>query len=251
MNQIAYDVLTCAAVIPAAGLDHNLFLKCIPNAEMVMAMIPLFRERILGLHEFKLVLNDNPDVLASLHEHEHPAVLVSFLEGLLNEMKACPNVEENQFFISVLHTFHNACKRFCGREEELDDKLAELFASLVDLLEEPIFHFITKEKSCDNKEYLSILCNAEETLVLKMLDRAYEAPETSKQLKLFRFCLASLQAISHVHHGFIGVNDSTPYVDNLMGLIDERITKLEYMISLEDALAELEREFGPLPEDDD
>lgn len=250
MNQTAYDVLTCAWVLPVAGIDHNLFMKCI-NTEMVMAMIPLFRERIFGLREFKLVLNDNPDVLASLHEHENPAVLVSFMEGLLNEMKACPNVEKNQFYISVLHTFHNACKRFCGREEELDDKLAELSASLVNLLEEPFFHFITKEMSCDNKEYLSVLCNAEEALVLKVLDRAYEAPETSKQLKLFRFCLASLQAISHAHHNWLGVNDSTEYVDNLIGLIGERITKLKYMLSLEDALAELEREFGPLPEDDD
>lgn len=103
---------------------------------------------------------------------------------------------------------------------------------------------------CDNKEYLSVLCNAEETLVLKVLDRAYEAPETSKQLKLFRFCLASLQAISHTHHNWLGVNDSTGYVDNLIGLIGERITKLKFMISLEESLAELESECGSLPDED-
>lgn len=141
MNQVAYDVLTCAAILPAVGLDHNLFLKCIPNAEMVMAMFPLFKEGILGLREFKLVLNGNSDVLDSLHEHENPTVLVSFLEGLLNEMKACPRGEENQFYISVLQTFQNACERFCGRSNDLDDQLAELSASLVNLLEELFFSF--------------------------------------------------------------------------------------------------------------
>lgn len=249
MNQTTYDLLTCAVVIPAAGLDHNLFLKCIPNAEMVLAMPALFKKGILGLRGFKLVLNDNPDVLTSLHEHENPAVLVSFLEGLLNEMKVCPKVEENQNYIAVLHTFQTACERICGRSDH-DDQLAELLASLVNLLEEPFFHFLTVEMKCDNKSYLSVLCNAEEKLVLKLLDRAYEVPETSKQLKLFKFCLASLKAISHAHHGCIGINDSTPYVDNLMELIGERITKLEYMISLEEALAELERECGPLPDED-
>lgn len=250
MNQTAYDVLTCAGVLPVAGIDHNLFMKCI-NTEMVMAMIPLFREGILGLRGFKLVLNDNPDVRVSLHEHENPTVLVSFLEGLLNEMKASPRVEEKRNYISVLHIFQNACERFCGRSNDLDDQLAELSTSLVNLLEEPFFHFLTKEMKCDNKEYLSILCNAEETLVLKALDRAYEEPETGEQLTLFRFCLESLQSISHVHHNWIGVNDSTEYVDNMIELIGERITKLKYMVSLEEALAELERELGPLSEDDD
>ena len=246
MKQSAYDVLTCAAVIPAAGLDHNLFLKCIPNAEMVLAMIPLLKDGLLGLRGFKIILNDNLAGLDSLHEHENPTALISFLESLLNEMKACPRIEENKDYISVLHTFQNACERFCGCDEELNDKLAELSASLANLLDEPFFHFLTKEMKCDDKEYLSILCNAEETLVLKVLDRAYEAPETSKQLTLFRFCLESLQSISHAHHNWLGVNTSTEYVDNLIGLIDERIRKLEVMATLEEALAELEREFGPL-----
>jgi len=43
------------------------------------------------------------------------------------EMKACPRVDENQVYISVLHTFQNVCKRFWGRVEEPDDKLAKLF----------------------------------------------------------------------------------------------------------------------------
>lgn len=251
MNQTAYDVLTCATVIPAAGLDHNLFLKCIPNSDMVMAIIPLLKDGLLGLRGFKLVLNDNQVELDSLHENENPTVLLSFLENLLNETKACPDAENDRNYISVLRTFHNTCERFCGRNEDLDDKLAELLASLVDLLGKPFLHFITKEMKCDHKEYLSVLCNAEEALVLKVLDRAYEEPETGKQLALFRFCLESLQSISHAHHNWIGVNDSTEYVDNMIKLIGERIIKLKYMISLEEALAALEREFGPLPEDDD
>ena len=251
MNQTAYDVLTCAAVLPAAGFDHNLFLKCVPSAEMVLAMPPLFKKGILGLRGFKLVLNNNLGEFDGLHEHENPTVLVSFLEGLLNEMTACARIEENQDYIAVLHTFQTACERFCGHSNDLDDQLAELLASLVNLLEEPFFHFLTVEMKCDNKKHLSILCNAEEALVLKVLDRAYEVPETSKQLTYFRFCLASLQSISHAHHNTLGVNDSTEYVDNLIGLIDERIAKLKYMISLEETLAEWERELGSLPEDDD
>lgn len=251
MNQTTYDVLTCAAVLPVAGLDHNLFLKCIPTAEMVLAMPPLFKEGILGLRGFKLVLNGNLGGLDSLHEYENPTVLVSFLEGLLNEMKVCPKLEENQLYIPVLHTFLNACERFCGRNNDFDDQLAELAASLVNLLEEPFFHFLTVEMKCDNKEYLSVLSNAEEALVLKVLDRAYEAPEASKQLTLFHFCLASLKSISHAHHNWLGANDSTEYVDNLINIIDKGIDKLVSIVTLEEAFAELERKFGPLPEDDD
>ena len=250
MNQTAYDVLTCAAVLPAAGFDHNLFLKCI-NAEMVLAMPPLFKEGVLTLRRFKLVLNNNWIGLDDLREHENPTVLLSFLEGLLNEMEACPRVEENRYYISVLHIFRRACERFCGHSSDLDNRLAELSASLVNLLEEPFFHFITKEMDCDNKNYLAVLCNAEEALALKVLDRAYEAPETGTQLALFQFCLESLKSISYAHHNCLGSNDSTEYVDNLIDLIDKRIDKLEVMVTLEEALAELEREFGPLPEDDD
>lgn len=251
MNKSAnYDVLTCAGCLPVTGLDYNLFLKCMPNEQMLVATAFLTKDKILGLRGSKIFLKDNPAELDCLHEHENPAVVLVFLEGLLNEMKACPNIEDDRNYISVLHTFQTACKRFCGWSEDMDDRLAELSASLVDLTEEPLLHFITRDMTCDKTEYLSLLCNAEEALVLKVLDRAYNVPETKTQLKLFRFISESLRSISYVHHNLVGVNDSTQTVDNLLGITDERIEKLEVLASLEEALAELEREFGPLPTED-
>ena len=53
-----YDVLTCAGCLPTTGLDYNLFLKCMPNEQMLVATTFLARdERIEKL-----------EVLASLEE---------------------------------------------------------------------------------------------------------------------------------------------------------------------------------------
>lgn len=251
MNQFSYDVLTCASILPVAGLDYNLFLRNLPNNETILAVIPLVKDRILRVNTQNIAFAHDLVETEDLSKHENPSAVLVFLEGLLKEMAACPRVEDNREYISVLHTFQNACGRFCGLNEDLDNKLAGFLASLVNLLEEPILHFISKDMKCDNKELLSVLCNAEEALVLKVLDRAYEATETIKQLKLFRFIYKSLQSISYVRHNWLGVNDSTEYVDNLIDLIDGRIAKLGVAISLEESSSEMKQEFGPLPGEED
>lgn len=250
MTHFHYDVLICASVLPTAGINTNLFLNCIPVDDMVETVAPLLKDELLALGRFKIALNADYAKTADLSEHENPAVMLDFLERLLKEMATCPKVEDNREYISVLHTFHNACKRLCGRTEELDDKLAELSASLVDLLEEPFFHFITTETKLEDENHLAFLTNAEEALVLRVLARAYEVPEASKQLKLFMFIRRSLQSISYAHHNWLGINESTEHIDSLIELIDERIAKLEVMFSLEQSLAELAREFDSLQEDD-
>lgn len=250
MNQSYCDALACASILPVTGINQNMFLRNLPNKEMRLASMQLLKDRILRVDGGKIEFVLDSVNLTGLSEHENLTAVVAFLEGLLKEMTSCPKVEDSREYVSVLHAFLNAGERFCGVSKDIDDKLAELLASLVDLMDEPLFHFITKEMKCDRKEHLSVLCNAEEALALKVLERAYEASETSKQFKLFRFAYASLQSISHAHHNWIGVNDSTEYVDNLIDLIGRRITNLKYIISLEETLAELERECGLLPEED-
>ena len=251
MNQFYYDALTCASLLPAAGIEYNMFLRNLPNDETILATTPLFKNKILQVKGEKITLAQDLLATEDLSTHEKPSTMVFFLEGLLMEMASCTKIEENREYISVLHTFLNACKHFNGRSEDLDDQLAELLASLVNLLDEPMIHFVKKDMDFEayDRGYLDVLCSAEASLALKTLDRGLEEEDdASRKLRLYRFTYDSLQSVSALLHGPLGPNEATETVDELLHVLEEKVSEWEPVAEIEAVLRELEKECGVVPD---
>ena len=251
MNQSYYDALTCASILPAAGIDYNMFLRNLPNDETILATIPLLKNKVLRVKGEKITLAQDLLATEDLSTHENPSAMVLFLEGLVMEMASCTKIEENRVYFSVLQTFLNASKHFCGRNEELDDKLAEMLASLVNLLDEPMVHFVKKDMDYEayDKDYLDVLGSAEASLALKTLDRGLEEEDdASRKLRLYRFTYDSLQAVSGLLHGPLGPNEATETVDELLYVLEEKISEWEPVAEIEVMLRELEKECGVVPD---
>lgn len=251
MNQSYYDALTCASILPAAGIDYNMFLRNLPNDETILATIPLLKNKVLRVNEENITLTHDLVKAEDLGTHENPSAMLAFLGGLLEEMASCPSAEENREYIPVLHTFINACKHFNGRSEDLDDQLSELLAILVNLLDEPMIHFVKKDMDFEayDRGYLDVLCSAEASLALKTLDRGLEEEDdASRKLRLYRFTYDSLQLISTLLHGPLSPDDAVESVDELLEVIEGKISEWETIVEIEVALCELEKECGVLPD---
>ena len=247
MNQSYYDALTCASILPAAGIDYNMFLRNLPNDETMLATIPLLKNKVLRVNEENITLTHDLVKAEDLVSHENPSAMLAFLGGLLEEMVSCPKVEENREYISVLHTFLNACKHFNSRSEDLDDQLAELLASLINLLDEPMIHFVKKDMDFETYDsgYLDVLCSAEASLALKTLDRGLEEEnDASRKLRLYRFAYDSLQAVSALLHGPLGPNEATETVDELLHVLEGKVSEWEPVAEIEVVLRKLEKECG-------
>lgn len=250
MNQSYYDALTCASILPAAGIEYNMFLRSLPNDETILATIPLLKNKVLRVNEENITLAHDFAKAEDLSTHENPSAMLAFLGGLLEEMASCSRVEENREYISVLHTFLNACKHFNGRSEDLDDQLAELLANLVNLLDEPMIHFVKKDMDFEAYDggYLDVLCSAEASLALKILERGLnEEDDVSRKLRLYRFTYDSLQLVSTLLHGPLGPNEATESVDELLHVVEGKISDWEDIVEIETALRELEKECGVVP----
>ena len=251
MNQSYYDTLTCASILPAAGIDYNMFLRNLPNNETILATIPLLKSKVLRVNEEKITLTHELVTTEELSTRENPSVMLAFLGGLLEEMASCPSVENNRDYISILHSFLNACKHFNGRNEELDNQLAELLASLVNLLDEPTIHLIKMDMDCEayDRGYLDVLCSAEASLALKTLSRGLEdEDDASRKLSLYRFTYDSLHLVSALLHGPLSPDEATESVDELLEVVEEKISEWEAVIEIEAALRELEKECGIVPD---
>lgn len=251
MNQFYYDALTCASILPAAGIDYNMFLRNLPNDETILATIPLLKNKVLRVNEENITLTHDLVKAEDMSTHENPSAMLVFLGGLLGEMASCPRVEENRAYISVLHTFLNACKHFSGCSEELDNQLAELLATLVNLLDEPMIHFVKKDMDFEayDRGCLDVLCSAEASLALKTLDRGLEEEDdASRKLRLYRFTCDSLRAVSALLHGPLGPNEATESVDDLLHVVEGKISDWEDVVEIETALCELEKECCVVPD---
>lgn len=251
MNQSYYDALACASILPVAGINYNMFLRNLPNDETILATIPLLKNRILRVNEENITLSHDLVPTEDLDTHENPSAMLVFLGGLLKEMASCPRVEENREYISVLHTFLNACKHFSGRSEDLDDQLAELLAILVNLLDEPMIHFVKKDMDFEayDRGYLDVLCSAEASLALKTLDRGLEeGDDASRKLRLYRFTYDSLQLVSTLLHGHLSPAEAAESVDELLHVVEGKISEWEAVVEIETALRELEKECGVVPD---
>lgn len=251
MNQSYYDALTCASILPVAGIDYNMFLRNLPNDETILATIPLLKNKVLRVNEENITLTHDLVKAEDLGTHENPSAMLAFLEGLLEEMASCPSAEENREYIPVLHTFLNACKHFNGRSEDLDDQLSELLASLVNLLDEPMIHFVKKDMDFEvyDRGYLNVLCSAEASLALKTLDRGLEdEDDASRKLRLYRFTYDSLQSVSALLHGPLSPDEATETVDELLRVVKGKVSEWEAVVEIEAALHELEKECGVAPD---
>lgn len=250
MNQSYYDALTCASILPAAGIDYNMFLRNLPNDETILATTPLFKNKILRVKGEKITLAQDLLATEDLSTHENPSAMVVFLEGLLMEMASCTKIEENRDYFSVLQTFLNASKHFCGRNEDLDDKLAEMLAVLLNLLDEPMIHFVKKDMDFEayDRGYLDVLCSAEASLALKTLDRGLEEDDASRKLRLYQFTYDSLQLISTLLHGPLSPDEAVESVDELLKVVEGKIPEWEAVVEIETVLRELEKECGIVPD---
>lgn len=252
MNQSYHNTLACASILPPHGINYELFLRNLPGDGALRAVVSLTKERILLVSGDNILFDPNRAEAADLNTaYENPEGVLIFLAGMLKEMMDCPCVEENRNYISILHTFQNACKQFCGRNEELDDQLAELLASLVNLLDVPMIHFVKKDMDFEayDRSHLDVLCSAEASLALKTLDRGLDEEEDSvRKLGLYRFTYDSLQLVSALVHGPLSPDEATESVDQLIRVVEDRISDWEAVVEIETALHELEKECGSLPD---
>lgn len=252
MKKSYYCMLGCLAILPPNGINYELFFRNLPNEEALKAVVPLAKERVLRPSGDNILFDPNRVEAADLNTaYENPEEVLIFLAGMLKEMMDCPCVEENRDYISVLHTFQNACKQFCGRNDELNDQLAELLASLVDLLDVPMIHFVKKDMDFEayDRSHLVVLCSAEASLALKTLERGLEEKEDSaRKLRLYRFTYDSLQLVSALLHGPLSPDKDTESVDQLLRVVEDRISDWEAVVEIETALHELEKECGSLPD---
>lgn len=250
MNQSYHNTLACASILSPHGINYELFLRNLPDDGTLKAVVPLVKERVLRPSGDNILFDPNRVEATDLSAAcENPEDVLIFLAGMLKEMMDCPCVEENRDYISVLHTFQNACKQFCGRNEELDDQLAELLASLVNLLDVPMIHFAKKDMDFEayDRRHLDVLRSAEASLALKTLDRGLDEEEDSaRKLGLCRFTYDSLQLVSALLHGPLSPDESTESVDQLIRVVEDKVSEWEAVVEIKTALYELEKECGSL-----